>query len=158
MKDIERFEVLYRDSCPILTRYITRNLLINGELPAITPEDLTQRVYTVAWQKRERVMNLENPTGWLIECAKRVYLSLLRDEKKWSANVELIGDIQHSSNFQEQIELKVLMEDKDFYVLKRHYGEGASYEELCSELQIGKSALAMRIKRAKERLRELMEL
>lgn len=157
MKDMDRFEELYHDTHLKLEGYITRNLLYDGSLPAITPEDLAQRVYAIAWQKKEKVLTLDNPLGWLIECAKRVYQTLLREEKKWSANVELVDETEDYIDIQEQVALKMLLEDEDFYVLKRHYGDKASYQEICSELQIEKSALAMRLKRAKERFRELAE-
>ena len=154
MREIDRFEELYRDTYPDVERYITRFLLHGHNSTTISPEDLIQCIYAVAWEKREAVLDMENPTGWLIECAKRVHKTLLREEKKWSSNVELVEDIMDSSDIQQQIEMKVLLEDEDFYLLKRHYGDGVPYQVLCEDLHIGKSALAMRLKRAKERFRE----
>ena len=157
MREIDRFEELYRDTYPNVQQYITRFLLHKHNSTTILPEDLIQCIYAVAWEKREVVWNLENPTGWLIECAKLTFKSMLREEKRWSVNMELVDDIMDSSDTQRQVEMKMLLEDEDFYLLKRHYGDGVPYQVLCEDLHIGKSALAMRLKRAKERFRELAE-
>lgn len=157
MNEIEKFEELYQRTRPKVRQYITSFLLFNHKTTNISPEDLLQCIYAVAWEKREKLFTLENQTGWLIECAKRIYKALLREEKKWSANVELVDDMMSSEDIQRQVELKMLLEDEDFHLLKRHYGDGVSYQVLCDEFHIGKSALAMRLKRAKERFRELAE-
>ena len=48
-------------------------------------------------------------------------------------------------------ELADLVPEEDYLLLKRLYLDGDTYQELCRELGLKKSALAMKIRRIKER-------
>ena len=61
---------------------------------------------------------------------------------------------QDAGNFHLRSELSDLLSEEEYLLLKGLYLEGYTYKELSRQLGVKQSALAMRVKRLKERLRK----
>lgn len=67
---------------------------------------------------------------------------------------EIIENRPGGASIQLRLELTGLISKEEHRLLSRLYVEGYTYEELAREMGLKKSALAMRVKRIKERILE----
>lgn len=85
---------------------------------------------------------------------ENVVKNMLREEQHWAEHLlQLPADITQPSPGAD-LELEGIVPPEDFLLLKRLYLYGETYEEVCQDLGIKKSALAMRVKRIKEQFRK----
>ena len=87
-----------------------------------------------------------------------VLKNMVRQDQQWSKRLLLaqkdLGPDPIQPSPGAHLELEDLVTLEEFTLLKQVYLERIPYEELCETYGIKKSALAMRVKRAKERFRE----
>jgi RNA polymerase sigma-70 factor, ECF subfamily len=161
--DVESFGVLfqrYRDTC---TRFAVRMLGSRSDA-----DDVLQLAFMRAYRNLSRCREPDRFGGWLYqivvnEC--RTFASRQRRrELRFIRDPELIGrtasepDEESPSAMREHVEealAKLPVEQREAFLLK--YVEEMSYEEIAEATGVGVSALKMRVKRACDTLRDLLE-
>ena len=161
--DVESFSVLfqrYRDTC---TRFAVRMLGSNADA-----DDVLQSAFMRAYRNLSSCRDPERFGGWLYqivvnEC--RTFASRQkRRELRFVTDHELIDravaepENDSADAMDEHIERALAalpVEQREAFLLK--YVEEMSYEEMAEATGIGVSALKMRVKRACDGLRDLLE-
>lgn len=148
---VEEYEKLIRCAGIYLRAYDQRKP-INGR-----SEITVQEMFTLAWERRQEVLSKEKPIGWLYNALQYKVMELLREENRW-AKLLLRYEQQNMKPAEEPISLEVefagLVPDEDLELLYRIYLYGYSYNELCQEMGLTKSALAVKVHRIKEKIKK----
>lgn len=149
------YEQLVRTQHKTLLRLAVTLLSRKNKTPDIhRAEDAVQETFSIAWEKWDVLSTHPNPAGWLVITLKNVVKNMLREEQHWAEHLlQLPADITQPSPGAD-LELEGIVPPEDFLLLKRLYLYGETYEEVCQDLGIKKSALAMRVKRIKEQFRK----
>ena len=115
-------------------------------------EDVVQEVFLQAWSDLDEVLGKDSPEGWLMIATKHKAQEAARQDNTWLKHLMLI--VQYESDTVEipdpPMDWLQWMSAEDFRLLVKFYLYGYHYNELCEEYGLNKSALGMRIKRAKE--------
>lgn len=95
-----------------------------------------------------------SPTGWLYRVLRYKVLELLKEDRFWRKHlIRAAGEMPASpeDDFQQRAEITSILTPEEYEILRKLYLEKYTYEELAREMGLKKSALAMRVKRSKER-------
>ena len=116
--------------------------------------EAVQETFLVAWKKPREFLGSPSPVGWLMNTLKFVLQNMLREDQRWNARLRefqahLDRDAVHPAPGAD-LEIEGLIPPEELDLLKRLYLHGETYEELCRELGLKKSTLAMRVKKSKE--------
>jgi len=155
------FEEFYLEHCDGLMRYIIKILQNRGNQYTSLPDrayDIMQESFLTAWAKRQKMFTSSDPKAWLFAVARNKIRETLRAENRWKKRLLLLSvPVEYSDEplLQLRVQMTNVQAEEDFLLLKRLYVDGYSYSELCAELGISKSALAMRVKRAKEKYEKI---
>lgn len=117
-------------------------------------EEAVQETFTIAWEKREILMEHPKPIAWLNIALKNVIKNMVRDDQKWAECLLRVLAEQVQPAPGADLELEGIIPSEDMDILKCLYLYGETYEEICEDLGLKKSALAMRVKRSKELFRK----
>ena len=100
----------------------------------------------------------KNIPGWLVNTLRYVLKNMARQDQQWKKQIMLTQKDLDPTLIQPppgaDLELEGLVSAEEYTLLRQVYVERIPYEELCQTYGIKKSALAMRVKRAKGRFRE----
>ncbi len=121
-------------------------------------EDILQRAFIKLLDYRKEFPSEEDEKRWLI----RVTINLCKDEKRsfWNRNRCYMEELEQKSYTREEREvLQELhnLQDKYKVCIHLHYIEGYSVTEISHILKISESAVKMRLKRGREKLRMELE-
>lgn len=154
----QQIEALFRAHYSKLIQYA--QIILSRNAQCKEPghaEDAVQEAFAIAWAKREALFASPNPAGWLYNTVNNVVRNLIRADQQWAARLLQAQNQLSQLPFQPppgaDLELEGLVSQEDLDLLKRLYWEGMTYDELAEELGIGKSTLASRVQRCKERFR-----
>lgn len=125
-----------------------------GKVDIHRAEDAVQETFTIAWEKQELFLNHPNPSGWLIVTLKNVVRNMSREEQKWSTYLLQVSEDMVHPPPDAALELEGIVSSEDLFLLKRLYLYKETYDEVCQDLGIKKSTLAMRVKRIKENFKK----
>lgn len=117
-------------------------------------EEAVQETFTIAWEKKDILMKHPNPIAWLNIALKNVIKNMAREDQRWAECLLRIPTEGIQAAPGADLELEGIISEEDMNVLKRLYLYGETYEEVCEDLGMKKSALAMRVKRSKELFRK----
>lgn len=159
-EELEQFKALYDATFPVLMHTAKTLVKSGGSYPSDSgrAEELVQETFVLAWRLRDRLWASSNPRGWLNRALILKSKELLREDYKWCRRVtEMSRQSAAGGDFRLRLELSSIIPAEDFRLLKRLYVDKCTYAELCGELGVKKSTLAMRIKRIKERFVEEYE-
>ena len=159
--DVELFAVLVRRYRDRYARYAAHML---GSIDAAEDavQDAMVRAYTHLSQCREP----DNFAGWFFLILRNRCFAERR-RTRWESGLEAIGDVPAPEQIESKLErsekakalqhalLQLTAEQREVFVLK--HVEGMSYEEIAARLSTSVAALKMRMHRAYDRLRELLE-
>ena len=148
-EDLDAFwDSLYQEYYSALCRYAQAILIRYGHR-----DNLQHRAEDIV--QRDAFLIKENRVAWLF---RAVNFKVKEDERKnrdWVKRIlKLEGTLSRnemSEDFRLRYELEGMVPEDDFALLRELYIERRSYEELCAKYGLKKSALAMKIKRIKER-------
>ena len=152
-----QFERLYKTEYQGLLRYAAVTLRNHGSHYSSVSgraEEAVQEMFAFAWENRERLFACESPAGWLYKSLYYKALESLDEDRTWTKRTMQMSERRDegpAGNFQLRAELADLIPGEDYLLLKHLYLDGYTYQELCKELGLKKSALAMKIRRIKER-------
>ena len=135
-----------------LSRYGPETLDIDGRA-----EETVQELFFTVCEKIDEVKAAEHPEGWLYRALSYKVKEVLRDDHKWTQRLLLLPSQEEAIPFEGTDELSEFLPKEDYRLLRRVYIEGYTYDELCAELGISKSALGMRISRIKKTFRKNYE-
>jgi RNA polymerase sigma-70 factor, ECF subfamily len=119
--------------------------------PAVA-DDITSEVFVVAWRRLEDVP--DNALPWLLGCARRVLMHHHRRSRRDAALVALL-EATHAGQVSDDLVLaRALSElsDRDRELLLLIAWEGLKPAEAATVLDCSRSALAVRLHRARKRL------
>lgn len=145
----EQYEPLLRYTRSVMRKY-GASYISDSE----RAEDVVQEVFYLALERKGELRAKESPVGWLFRTAVHKVQETLRDDRAWIKRLSLIstsGGSQFIGLGHMPEDWKPHMTQKEFDLLWKFYLEGYKYTELCEEYGMKKSALAMKIKRIKER-------
>ena len=118
-------------------------------------EVVAQETFVTAWKRFDDFQNSENPPGWLVIVAKNKSKDALRDRKRYTDHILYDRDVETVPVVYDYDNMEpIVPETEEKQLLKRFYEEGYSLQELAEEQNIKLSAMKMRIKRAREKLKE----
>lgn len=159
-KEKERkFEEIIQQYSTVLHATARRELYVNGATYDWSrAEEAVQEALAIARTKRDEVLASKNIPGWLVNTLRYVLKNMARQDQQWKKQIMLTQKDLDPTLIQPppgaDLELEGLVSAEEYTLLRQVYVERIPYEELCQTYGIKKSALAMRIKRAKERFRE----
>ena len=122
-------------------------------------EDAVQEAFAFAWKHRDEMFESPNPEGWLFKTLSYKVLEQLKEENNWFKKIrrlEQAATLPADPLKQVDIDIRSLVSDNDYKLLKKLYLDGYSYAEVCSEYGLSKAALTSRIHRIKQRLRKIL--
>lgn len=138
---------LWRQAQSILARHA-------GRKDPDRADEAVQEVFLVAWQKPREFLGSPSPVGWLVNTLKFVLQNMIREDQRWHARLQEFQAHLDREAVQPapgaDLEIEGLISPEELELLKRLYLYGETYEELCRELGLKKSTLAMRVKKSKE--------
>lgn len=152
-KDNEFFDKIYLKWYQRLLKYTYRLTLDKS-----SAEEIVQEAFTEAYKKVDQLQKHENPVGWLYITTKNIARSYLR-------KVIRINALIHTEEFEQP----VMYEDNISYyladnlskneldIITRFYKDRQSVAEIAEDLSISISACKMRLKRARDKLKEIYE-
>lgn len=158
----QRFSEIYQQEYERLLQRAIRTLRDLGMKADVVgkAEDAVQEAAATGWEKLDEMFKF-SPKGWLHFAVRNKAKEIAKDDYRWFRKLEKIsnvtGFIDGRPVWELKVELSDLISKEDYHLLSRFYIEKYSYKELCGELNISKTALAMRLKRAKERFKENFE-
>lgn len=156
----DMFDELYRSEYKGLLRNaiaLFQRMGVQGQTARDRAEDAVQETFRVAWEKRSKVLTSPSPKGWLFSTLRNKVMTLANEERIWKKHMtqitecetELIDDT--SDGFRMRAELSSILTNEEYELLKRLYLDGCTYQEICDEIGMKKSTLAMRVMRLKNR-------
>ena len=149
------FETYYKKLWRQAQRALTQQ---TGRRDPDRADEAVQEAFLIAWQKPTEFLTSPSPVGWLVNTLKNVLRNMIREDQQWNARLlqfqeHLDRDAVHPAPGAD-LELEGLIPPEELDLLKRLYLYGETYAELCQELGLKKSALAMRVKKSKEDFRK----
>lgn len=148
-------DALYRAMYEKMYTYAAHRLTYSSALA----EEAVQEAFRVACTRIDAVMACDNPQGWMLTTLKNVIRNIERSSANYARLVaklsELAGTVAHDDHA--AAELKSLLADEDFILLKRMACSQCSMLETAQELGISVSACRKRITRAKARLKNKLQ-
>lgn len=159
------FEEIYLKHHDMVFRYICR-VVRNDDAAA---DDLTQEVFLVAYNKRNKLKEHPNVPGFLMKTAKNKLKKYFQEQKGIFDNDEESLDVlskeeSGSSGMDEyrKVDLYYTLENilsgKELNLLLHYYAYGYSTAEMAEKLGVSESCIKMRISRLKQKLRSFDEL
>lgn len=143
-------EKIYMEEVPNMLRYAE---ILLSSYPLT--EDAVQNTFKIALEKIDDVINSPKPVGWIKNTLKNEIRQKYREQKKWQ---KYIFDYElNMIPVHDALSVETAfwgLDENAIYLLKKIYVEGIPYQELAKELNISVSALKMRIKRAKDKLKK----
>lgn len=144
------YQKLVYYAATILDKYGAKYVSVSGRA-----EDVVQELFCLAWEKQDEILKSESPAGWLYKALTLKVREALREDRKWAKRLALIPNADGADTGQELSEdWAKLLPKEDYDLLRKLYVEGYSYKELCAELGVKKSTLAMRVSRIKEKVQK----
>lgn len=156
----EEFEQIYRENYDEFLHYAENMLQSFGAYYVSTSgraEEAVQEMAAYAWEHRDKMAESESPVGWMYRTLYFKIREFLREDRVWRKRMLLISEQyrdQDSYDFRLKTELQDLIPLKDYLLLKHLYLDGYTYSEVSAAIGLKKSALAMRVNRAKAQIRE----
>lgn len=121
-------------------------------------EEIVQETFFLAVEKREELLEREDKRAWLISAVSYKVRVAIKEDRKWAKSLMLLPDEEEAIPFPEPEEPPEYLTKEDYVLLRRLYVEGYTYQELCDQLGVSKSALAMKIARIKRRAKKKLQI
>lgn len=117
-------------------------------------EVAVQDTFITASEKISDLVSSPNPVGWLYNVLKYKMLELRRSEQKENSRAVPLDDVQELSVNMDPPSALDVEKSEDLKLIRKFYVDGYSLKDLSKEMKVSMSAVKMRIKRAKNRLRD----
>ena len=150
-------EEIHREHYDSFLRYAQVCFRIFGRGVVHRAEDAFQLTYEKVWMKKEELLTKDDPIAWFYAVLKNTVRELSRDDMRWQMHMNQIVVLMVTTGGTEFVlraELKSMMTDEEFQLMKRLYINGQTYDEVSADMGVKKSTLAMRVNRIKKRIVE----
>lgn len=147
------FDKLYLENYSELFKYAYR-MTYESNLA----EEIVQDAFTEAYKKIELLNKHENPIGWLYVTVKNITKAHLREFIKIKKLISL-EDNEIATYDEDRAELLLLnyLTVEETKIIMKFYIEKKSLDEISKEYGISISACKMRLKRARDKFKEIYE-
>jgi RNA polymerase sigma-70 factor, ECF subfamily len=126
--------------------------------PGDSAEEIAQAAWVKGWECREQLRNVDSVAAWINSIAK----NMLKRQSYESQRQRSLSDSQGTSHLDfSPILASTLLEkcrESDRNVLRRHYIEGYTTEEIASEIGLTPTAIRLRLLRARRALNNACRL
>ena len=120
-------------------------------------EVVAQETFVTAWEKYDDFQGSENPAGWLILVAKNKCKQAHRDRKRYLDHRVFGSDVEEIPVEYDFTQFEtVIPEIEEKRLLVRYYEEGYTLRELAEEHNLKIGAMKMRLKRARDKIKEII--
>lgn len=123
-------------------------------------EDIVQQVFVTVWEKRHRLSEIENPTGWLFTLVRNEFLTRFRKLRKSHQYRQYLSEVFAEEPFSpedimidkqrigllHQAIAHLSPQQKRAYLLSRE--GGLTYDEIAHEMGLGRTTVKEHISRA----------
>lgn len=121
-------------------------------------EEIVQDTFIEAYKKIELLAQHENPAGWLYVTTRNIIKAYMREYLSIKTLLPLEDhEIGVADEEREEIFLSNYLNEQDAKIIFKFYVEKRSLTEISEEYAISLSACKMRIKRAREKFKEIYE-
>lgn len=159
MNDDEAFAEAYRAHYRAISRYVARRL----DARAHEVDELVAEVFSTAWRRRADLP--EHPLPWLYGVARHCVANEVRGRGRRRRLLRKLGETELTSGPVPDAEpagawvrdALSTLSPADQEVLRLVAWEGLTVDEVAVAVGCGRSAAAMRLQRARQRLRERIE-
>jgi DNA-directed RNA polymerase specialized sigma24 family protein len=142
MDDDGEFEALVRRIEPSLRRALTANL------PRDSVADAVAEAFAYAWQHRERIMKMENPTGYLYRVAQSRSRSRKHGLLPWASDTT-VPDVEPGL-----VDALRELSPSQLRAVWLVHGCGWTYAETAVALRVSTSTVGSHVSRALDHLRD----
>lgn len=158
------FEALYTAQFRTLFAHGCTRLHGMGVPPAVAElyaQEAVQETFAALWERKDEILGREYRMAWLNSVLHNKLADLLREERSWQEVLNLLrGQLpQEDICPMEETELLICLEQslppEEYRLLYRLYVKQERPSDLCNELGIKSSALSMRLRRVKEKVRKI---
>lgn len=152
------FEEIYRTQFSSMLRILKRS----ADNP-FQAEEALQNAFLLAWSaKREDFSAHPNPTAWIVKTAQYYLKNAKRSDARLAKRLVLLDEniaskVGKTDEVDLDFEYAGTLPEKDFKMLKRVYLEGYNQTEIAEEFHISPNSAYMKVKRAKDKLREQLK-
>lgn len=160
---LEEIDQYFRTEYVDMTRFaiaILKAYGYEGNQAREMAEDAIQETFGLLLVKQEVFFAHENPVGWLYKSLGNITKRMARHENiRERHRVTVEEDLPDFSAdpeaiVQQRYFLQELLAPEEFQLLHKLYVDGYDYNELCGEMGLKKSTLAMRLLRIRKRLKK----
>lgn len=151
----EAFIRFYQENRGFLERYIQRKIDRSSQM-----EDVLQETFYEAYKRRAMLAEHPNPTGWLVETARRILLAQRRKNREWELDGEMAERIPdgRAELYFERVEFEMLLSaalpERDRELFYLFFLKGYSQRELARLFGLTESSIKNRIYRIRRHLIE----
>lgn len=154
------FEECYQRECETMLNYAfwqIRNYGFSEGVAESRAHDALQLVFEALWVGISKVMAMEHPAGWLYRVLQNKTVNMIREEMRWNRCVKQLAEDYIAAredplaDAELRADLQAILTKEEYLLLKRLYADDCTYSDLCREYGLKKSALAMRIRRIKDK-------
>lgn len=118
-------------------------------------EVAAQETFVTAWLKFDQFQSSVNPPGWLVIVAKNKCKQALRDRKRHLEHRVFVRNIENIAVQYDFDRIEPLVpEIPEKTLLKHYYEEGYTLREIAREYNVKISAMKMRLKRARDKMKQ----
>ncbi|ERM83499.1 RNA polymerase sigma factor [Rhodonellum psychrophilum GCM71 = DSM 17998] len=124
--------------------------------------DLLQSVFEKAWQRREALQKMDNPTGWMVRSLKNECLQHFKASKKFEPlneeeREEEVLEVQETDEKVKMVfQFLETLPEKQREIFQLREVEGLMYEEIGEYLEISLEQVKVNLHRARKTLREFL--
>lgn len=150
-------ETLFEDTQVKLRNVIRRQL---HDYRYVSVEDVMQETYCRACEHIRAIMESPNPEAWLIRTAHNTVYEMLRKLNKDTAEIEYLEPVVEPglNHLGLDAVLPAATPDKDRDLLVRYFERKDNSAEIAEDLNLTQQTVRQRLKRAKDRLAENLQI
>jgi RNA polymerase sigma factor (sigma-70 family) len=122
-------------------------------------EDILQSVFEKAWNRKNELQKMENPTGWMVKTLKNESLQHYRFSKRFESiqDHEPVEESQEKENREVEVNMVFSflegLPEKQKEVFQLREVEGLTYEEIAEYLEISMDQVKVNLHRARKSLK-----
>lgn len=154
-----RFEALYEDYLQPITGYVRRRLRAH----AIETDDVVAEIFFVAWRRLEDVPSAPDDRLWLYGVARHTTAQAFRTRRRRCRLADRVAQVSEAptwpaedAKYDEVRAVVAGLGSREREVVELYYWEGLTQREIAAVLGCSENAVALRLRRAKERVRRAL--
>lgn len=124
--------------------------------------DLLQSVFEKAWQRRDALQKMDNPTGWMVRSLKNECLQHFKASKRFEPlsdddwGEEILEVQETDERIQMVFRFLESLPEKQREIFQLREVEGLTYEEIGEYLEISLEQVKVNLHRARKTLRDYL--